>query len=415
MSLIEKISARKILDSRGKYTIEVVVHSKGLKTVACAPSGASVGKFEVQAFPEGGVEHSIKLVQNELSPKIKGMAAEEQTEIDRIIWDFDGTKNLSKIGGNAAIATSIAVAKTASKSKNLMLSQYLGSNLRLPFPMSNIIGGGVHTKGDSIDFQEFLVLPLGAKTFEEAARTNVMVHRTLAEIIMTKYSNYVLGRNDEGAWAAPLTINEALETLTKAIEKVEEETGVKAKIGIDAAASELWDSRKEQYIYRKEDKRLNSEQQLEYLLELIQNYEIVLFEDPFQEEDFDYFAKLTANTKNRCIITGDDLIVTNKNRLETAIEKNAVTGSIIKPNQVGTLTDTRYTVELCHESKVIPAASHRSGETADPALAHIAVGLNCPIIKIGIMGGERMAKINELIRIEDSLKIPMSKPPIIKK
>ncbi len=412
MALIEKISARKILDSRGKYTIEVVVQNKDFKTVACAPSGASVGKFEAQAFPEGGVERSIKIVQNELSPKIKGMDAEDQIEIDRVIWDFDGTKNLSNIGGNAAIATSTAVAKFASKSRNLMLCQYLGANLRLPFPLSNIIGGGVHTKGDSIDFQEFLVLPLGAKTFEEAARTNVMVHRTVAEIIMKTRSSYVLGRNDEGAWAAPLTINEALETLTKAIEKVEEETGVSAKIGIDAAASELWDGRKKQYVYRKEDRRLSPEQQLEYLLELVQNYDIAFFKDPFQEEDFDYFAKLVANTKKRCIITGDDLIVTNKNRLKTAIEKKAVKGTIIKPNQVGTLTDTKSTVELGHESKIIPAASHRSGETADPALAHIAVGFNCPIIKIGIMGGERIAKINELSRIEDSLKIPMSKPPI---
>lgn len=409
--IIEKISARKILDSRGKYTIEVAVHSKGLQATACAPSGASVGKFEVQAFPEGGVDSSIQIIQKELFSRIKGMSTENQKEIDETIWKLDGTKNLSKIGGNAAIATSTAVAKAESKSKSLMLCQYLGSNLKLPLPLSNVIGGGVHTKGDSIDFQEFLVLPLSAKTFEEAAKTNVMVHRTVAEIIMKKYPNYVLGRNDEGAWAAPLTINEALETLTKAVEKVEDETGIRSKVGIDAAASELWDSKKEEYVYRKENKRLTPEKQLEYILELIQNYEIVFFEDPFQEEDFESFAKLTANAK-KCIVVGDDLIVTNKKRLQTAIEKNAITGSIIKPNQVGTITDTKSAVELCHKNNIAPIASHRSGETADPSLAHIAVGLNCPIIKIGIMGGERMAKINELIRIEDTLKIPLAKPPI---
>lgn len=412
MPTIENVSACKILDSRGKYTIEVVIHSKNVKATACAPSGASVGKFEAQAFPEGGVDSSIQLIQNEVSSKIKGTNTENQTEIDEIIWKFDGTKNLSKIGGNAAIATSTAVAKAESKSKNLMLCQYLGNNLRLPFPLSNVIGGGVHTKGDSIEFQEFLVLPLGAKTFAEAAETNVMVHRKVAEIIMKKHPNYVLGRNDEGAWASPLTIKEALETLTKAVEKVEEEKGIRAKIGIDAAASELWDAKKEEYVYRKENKRLTPERQLEYIIELINNYEIAFFEDPFQEEDFESFAKLTASIKNRCIITGDDLIVTHKKRLQTAIEKNAITGSIIKPNQVGTLTDTKSTVDLCHKSKMVPVASHRSGETTDPALAHIAVGLNCPIIKIGIMGGERMAKINELIRIEDALRIPMAKPPI---
>ncbi|MEM3585951.1 MAG: enolase C-terminal domain-like protein [Candidatus Jordarchaeaceae archaeon] len=410
MPAIEKISACKILDSRGKYTIEVTVHSKGFKANSCAPSGASVGKFEVQAFPEEGVDGSIKLVQNELFSKLKGMNTEEQKEIDKAIWEVDGTKNLSKIGGNAAIATSTAVAKVESKSKNLMLCQYLGNDLKLPFPLSNIIGGGVHTKGDSIDFQEFLVLPLGAKTFEEAAETNVRVHRTVSEIIMKNHPNYVLGRNDEGAWAAPLTIKEALETLTKAVEKVENETGIRARIGIDSAASELWDDKKGEYVYRKENKRLNSEQQLEYILELIQNYEIAFFEDPFQEEDFESFAELTKNTKNKCIIVGDDLIVTHKKRLQTAIEKNAITGSIIKPNQVGTLTDTKSTVELCHKNKIVPIASHRSGETTDSALAHIAVGLNCPILKIGIMGGERMAKINELIRIENILNIRMAKP-----
>lgn len=357
------------------------------------------------------MERSIQIIHSELLPKIKGMIVEEQKEIDRTIWIIDGTKNLSRIGGNAAIAISIAAAKTASKSKNLMLCQYLGNKLRLPFPMSNIIGGGVHTKGDSIDFQEFLILPLGAKTFEEAARTNLAIHQVTGELILKAYSKYVLGRNDEGAWAAPLTIKEALEILTKAIEKVEDDTGVKAKIGIDAAASGLWDPNKRQYIYKKEKKRLNSEQHLEYLLDLLSNYEIAYLEDPFQEEDFEYFAKLKASIKN-IMIVGDDLIVTNKKRLETAIEKNAITAAIIKPNQVGTLTDTISTVDLCHKSKIIPIASHRSGETTDPVLSQIAVGLDCPIIKIGIMGGERMAKINELLRIENSLKIPLSKPPI---
>lgn len=411
MSRIERIEARKIFDSRGNPTIEVTVYANDATASACAPSGASVGKFEAQAFPKGGVEQSIKVIK-ELSDVLKGMSVDDQESIDMAIRKFDGTENFSKLGGNAAIALSIAVAKAASIVRGIPLCKYLSDRLEAPFPLSNIIGGGVHTKGESIDFQEFLVLPVGAKNFREAASINVMIHREVARILTEKYPKYVFGRNDEGAWSAPLTIREAIEVLLSATRKVENETGVKVRIGIDAAASELWDEKKETYIYRREGFEKKREEQIEYVLSLIEEYDIAYFEDPFNEEDFESFAKLKNSLRKKCIITGDDLTVTNKKRIELAVEKNAISGVIIKPNQIGTLTETKMAVEAALSKNVIPIASHRSGETCDPALAHLALGMKCPVIKIGIMGGERMAKINEIMKVEEELRIKMAKPPV---
>ena len=410
---IRKVNAQKILDSRGNATIEVRVYTKDVVASACAPSGASVGRFEVRAFPEGGVDASIEMV-NKISSKLKGLNVEEQNVVDSVIHEFDGTKQFEKLGGNAAIATSIAVAKAAALEKNVRLCEHIADGrlrLRLPFPLSNIIGGGVHTKGDSIDFQEFLVVPLGAKKFRDAAVANVMVHKEVARILTSQRPHYVFGRNDEGAWAAPLTIKEALEVLSNAAQKVEGELGIEVKIGVDAAASELWIENEKVYVYRKEKCKKSTSQQLDYVLSLIEEYDIFYFEDPFGEEDFEAFAKLNKNVSGRCLVTGDDLTVTNKERLKTALERGSVSSIIVKPNQVGTLTDVKETVTLALSNNVVPVASHRSGETCDSALAHIAVGLKCPIIKIGIMGSERMAKINELIRLEDEMGLRMAKPP----
>ncbi|MEM1657553.1 MAG: enolase C-terminal domain-like protein [Candidatus Jordarchaeales archaeon] len=411
MSKIERIEARKIFDSRGNPTIEVTVYAGGVMASACAPSGASVGKFEAQAFPKGGVEQSIKVIK-ELSDVLRGMSVDDQASIDMTIRKFDGTENFSRLGGNAAIALSIAVAKAASIVRGVPLCKYLNNELEAPFPLSNIIGGGVHTKGDSIDFQEFLVLPVGAKSFREAASVNVMVHREVARILTERYPKYVFGRNDEGAWAAPLTIREAIEVLFSATCKVESETNVKVRMGIDAAASELWDEKKKSYIYRKEGFEKKREEQIEYISSLIEEYDIAYFEDPFNEEDFEAFASLKSSLKKKCIITGDDLTVTNRKRIELAIERRAINGVIIKPNQIGTLTETRKAVEVALSKNVVPVASHRSGETCDPALAHLALGMKCPVIKIGIMGGERIVKINEIMRVEEELGVKMAKPPI---
>lgn len=406
---ITGLSASVIFDSKARPTIRVDLESGNIKTFASAPSGTSVGKFEAQAFPKEGVETAVTFVNGEIRKKLVGLEVGELRDIDHQVRVIDGTDNFTRIGGNTAIAISIAVAKAYSDIEGKMLCEYLsrGNVLKLPFPLSNIIGGGRHTIGDSIDFQEFLAIPTGAKTFGQAAAFNMEIHREVGKIISERSPTYVLGRNDEGAWAAPLKIEEALTILSTAIEKVEGSTGIKGRIGIDAASSELWDGNK--YNYRKERRYLSINDQLTYLENLAEQYDVMYLEDPLDEEDFDGFAKLNQELEGKRLVVGDDLIVTNPEKLRTAISKHSINGVIIKPNQIGTLTDVRSTVEIARKNNVIPVASHRSGETVDNALAHIAVGLNCPIIKIGISGGERLEKINELTRIESKTKASLAK------
>jgi enolase len=408
---ITGLSASVIFDSKARPTIRVDLESGNIKTFASAPSGTSVGKFEAQAFPKEGVEIAVALVNGEIRKKLAGLEVGDLGDLDHQIRAIDGTSNFTRIGGNTAIAISIAAAKAYSDTEGKMLCQYLsGDNvMNLPFPLSNIIGGGRHTTGDSIDFQEFLAIPTGAKTFEQAASFNMEIHKEVGRAITEQYPTYVLGRNDEGAWAAPLKIENALMTLTSAIEKVEASTGIKGRIGIDAASSELWDGKK--YNYRKEKRHLSFDDQLVYLKKLAEQYDVMYLEDPFDEEDFDGFAKLNKELGGKRLVVGDDLIVTNPEKLKTAISKNSINGVIIKPNQIGTLTDVRSTVEIARENNIAPVASHRSGETVDSALAHLAVGLSCPIIKIGISGGERLEKINELMRIEKKTKARMAGSP----
>jgi enolase len=406
---ITGLSASVIFDSKARPTIRVDLESDGIKTFASAPSGTSVGKFEAQAFPKEGVERGVDFVNGEIRKKLIGLEVRDIGDVDHQLRIIDGTSNFSRIGGNTAIAISIASAKACSETEGKMLCEFLsgGINVKLPFPLSNVIGGGRHTAGDSIDFQEFLAIPTGAKTFAQAAAFNMEVHKEAGKTITDRFPTYVLGRNDEGAWAAPLKIEEALAILTSAIEKAETSTGVKGRIGIDVASSELWDGKK--YNYKKEKKNLSVDDQINYSKNLAEQYDIMYLEDPLDEEDFDGFAKLNQELQGKRLVVGDDLVVTNPERLKTAMNKHSINGVIIKPNQIGTLTDVSLTVEIARKNKAVPVASHRSGETVDSALAHIAVGLNCPIIKIGISGGERLEKINELLRIEKNTKSPMAK------
>nr|MDO8099913.1 phosphopyruvate hydratase [Candidatus Njordarchaeota archaeon] len=406
---IKELSASMILDSKGRPTIRVDLKVNGVGTFSCAPSGTSVGKFEVQAFPKEGVEKAVIVTNKEIRKQLVGLEIHELKEVDYRLRSIDGTSNFSRMGGNTAIAISTAAAKALAYIEGKMLCEYLNENgkMLLPFPLSNIIGGGRHTVGDTLDYQEFLVIPTGARTFIEAAMFNVQVHKEVGNSIVEKHSRYVLGRNDEGAWAAPLKIDEALTLLSSAIEKVENTTGIEGKIGIDMAASELWDGRR--YEYKKEKRLLETSGQLSYISELSKNHDIIYLEDPFDEEDFDGFAQLNDKLGGKLFVVGDDLIVTNPKRLQSAIDKHSINGVIIKPNQIGILTDVRTTVSMAIRNKIVPIASHRSGETGDTSLAHIAVGLKCPIIKIGISGGERLEKINELMKIERTIRPPMAK------
>ncbi|MFQ6136462.1 MAG: phosphopyruvate hydratase [Candidatus Hydrothermarchaeales archaeon] len=401
-TIIEDIKARKILDSRGNWTIEVDIVTRCGYGRACAPSGASTGKYEVMAFPDGDVDKAVIELEEIVIPELIGMDSEEQEVVDDILKELDGTDNFSNIGGNATIAISLASAKAAASSYALPLYQYLGGNLtvELPYPLGNVIGGGAHAK-NATDIQEFQVIPIGAKNITEALFANSQVHKKLKELLAKKVEGFVGGKGDEGAWAVGLRDEEALDTLNAACEEVKESTGVDIKIGVDVAASELWDESKNKYVYTKGGRELDSGEQIEYMRELIERYNIYYAEDPIMEEDFDSFKELTS--KVDCLICGDDLYVTNTERIKRGIEKGATNSVLIKPNQIGTLTDTYRAVKLTKNYNLTPVMSHRSGETTDETIAHLAVGFNCPLIKTGVVGGARIAKLNELLRIGEEL------------
>jgi enolase len=396
-SVIEDIRVRKILDSRGNPTLEVDVVTWNGFGRAAAPSGASTGAREVVAFPEGGVDKIIGEVEDIISSELIGMDAEDLNEIDLVLKEIDGTENLASIGGNTTVAVSMATAKAAASSYNMPLYKFLGGSMQteIPFPLGNMINGGAHAGKNAPDIQEFLVVPVGAENITEAVFTNVNVHKKIRELIQTKDKSFTGGKGDEGGWAPNLTNQEAIEIQVKACETVSEETGVLVKPSMDMAASEFWNSETEEYIYAKEGTRRSTGEQVDYV------------EDPIREGDFEGFADLTRKSGKKCLICGDDIFVTNAEILKEGIAKKAGNSIIIKPNQIGTLTDTYKTVELARNNKYVPVVSHRSGETTDDTIAHLAVAFSCPIIKTGALGGERIAKLNELIRIEEEMNNPV--------
>ena len=402
-TIIEDVRARKIVDSRGNWTVEVDVITDYAIGRCAAPSGASTGKHEARAFPDGGVDKAIIEVEETIAPELRGMDAINQEEIDRTLREIDGTDNFSNIGGNAAVAVSLANAKAAAASYGISLFQFLGGTFscELPYPLGNVIGGGAHA-ANATDIQEFLVIPVGARDIAEAICTNAEVHKKLKGELV-KRSSATLGKGDEGAWAPSISDVEALNVLSEVCDLVTQETGVKLRLGLDVAASQMWNENKKCYIYPREGKERTSEEQVDYIAGLIEEYNLYYVEDPVQEEDFETFAQLTSRVKSKALICGDDLYVTNVERLRQGIEKGSTNSILIKPNQCGTLTDTFSTINLAKDEKLTPVISHRSGETTDDTIAHLAVAFNIPIIKTGVIGGERIAKLNELIRIAEEL------------
>ncbi len=411
-SIIEDVRVRKILDSRGNPTVEVDVITWNGFGRAAAPSGASTGAREVVAFPVGGVDKIIGEVEDIISSELIGMDAEDLNEIDMVLKEIDGTENLSSIGGNTTVAVSMATAKAAASSYNMPLYRFLGGYMptEIPYPLGNMINGGAHAGRNAPDIQEFLVIPVGAENITEAVFTNVNVHKKIRELIQAKDNSFTGGKGDEGGWAPNLTNEEALEIQVKACQIISDETGVEVKPAMDLASSEMWDSSKEMYIYQREGVERSTGEQVDFVEEIIDNYGFFFVEDPIREDDFEGFTELTRKVGKKCIICGDDIFVTNAELLQEGIDKQAANSIIIKPNQIGTLTDTYNTVELARNNKYVPVVSHRSGETTDETIAHLAVAFSCPIIKTGAVGGERIAKLNELIRIEKEINnVSMSK------
>lgn len=403
-SVIEDVTARKIFNSRGEETLEIDIVTTAGFGRASAPAGASKGKAEVVPYPEGGVDEAIKKAEELIVPELIGMDANEQEEIDILLHEIDETKDFRNVGGNTAFAVSLATAEAAATSYDMPLFQHLGGYLanELPYPLGNVLGGGKHALGKAPDIQEYLVIPLKAPTFSDAAKANILVHQKVGSSLKKADKTFTGGRGDEGAWAPNMKNEEALGIVVKACEVVSRELGVECRAGLDMAASALWKQKEKCYVYARDGIKRDSGEQLDFVLHLVEKYDLAYVEDPFHEEDYESFAELTKKVK-KCLICGDDLFVTNRERLIRGIKVRAANSIIIKANQVGTLTDAWEATKVAKKARYVPVVSHRSGETSDAHIAHLAVAFSCPVIKTGVLQGERVAKINELIRIEETL------------
>lgn len=404
-SIIEDLIARKIFNNRGEETIEVdVITSAGFGR-AGAPAGKSRGKAEVVYYPQGGVDAAVKKVDDLIAPELAGLNADFQEEIDSTLHEIDGSADFKNIGGNTAFAISLANAEAAANSHGLLLFQFLGGNAAntLPFPLGNCISGGAHARGGKTpSIQEYLALPHGAESFLEAQTANTHIHKKIESMLKKKSTTFTGGKSDEGAWIANIGTDDAFEVISKACEEVGNELDFECGFGIDVAASSFWKPKEEKYVYEMEGKKRDTSEQLEYMLELVEKYHLAYVEDPFNEDDFESFAELTKKAKN-CMICGDDLFTTNTERLNNGLKINAGNAIIIKVNQIGTLTDATETIELAQKHGYDAVVSHRSGDTCDWHIAHLAVAYKCPVIKTGVVEGSRIAKLNELIRIEHFL------------
>ena len=393
MTTIEEITLRTILDSRGNETVEADIYTSRGFGRAAAPSGASTGTYEAKVRPP---REAIENAREHLIPSLIGEDACDQITFDALLREIDGTPYFSSIGANVAVALSLACAKAAASSLDLELFRYLGGAFasETPLPLGNIIGGGAHAP-NATSIQEFLVVATGASGATEAVFVNAAVHKTVKKILQAQ--GKLSGKGDEGAWAPAITDAEAFEILGEAIGAISDEMNVEIRMGIDMAATELWDG--EHYRYR--DAVRNRDDQIAYVADLVDRYNLVYVEDPFFEEDFEAFASLTEEVGDRCLVCGDDLFVTNVERIIQGIETGAANCVLIKPNQIGTLTDTFEAIRLADESGLETVMSHRSGETTDATIAHLGTAFGCIFLKTGVVGGERIAKLNELIRIEE--------------
>jgi len=403
-TLIKRVAARKVFNIRGEETIEVDVITRNGFGRASAPAGASRGKGEVVPYPEGGVDAAIKKVEKVIASKLVGVDTQRQGEIDLLLHEIDGTEDFHNIGGNTSYAVSLAIADATACSLGVPLFQHLAGRLasELPHPLGNVLGGGKHARAKAPDIQEFLVIPTRVKSFSDAAKANILIHQRVGASLVKKDPTFTGGRGDEGAWAPNLRNEDALETVVKACEEVSEETGIQCRVGLDMASSALWKPKEKCYTYSRDSVNRDSGDQLDFVLDLIKKYNLGYVEDPFHEEDFASFAKLTRKVRN-CLVCGDDLFVTNKKRLAKGIEMGAANATIIKGNQVGTLTDAWEATLLAQKAEYVTVMSHRSGETTEAHIAHLAVAFRCPVIKAGVVEGARVAIINELIRIEETV------------
>ncbi|MDZ7262546.1 MAG: phosphopyruvate hydratase [candidate division KSB1 bacterium] len=413
MTIIEEVHAREILDSRGNPTIEVdVILEGGAMGRAAVPSGASTGEHEALELRDKvenrylgkGVTKAVANVNDIIAEEIIGEDATQQVLIDQILLELDGTKNKSKLGANAILGVSLAVCKAAAAAFDLPLYQYIGGiNAKtLPVPMMNILNGGVHAD-NNVDLQEFMIMPAGAPSFSEALRMGAEVFHSLKSVLKSKGYNTAVG--DEGGFAPDLKSNEeALQVIMEAIDKSGYKAGSEIFLALDPAASEFFDPDKQKYVLKSENKKLSPAEMVDYYAALVAKYPIVSIEDGMAEDDWDGWKIMTDKLGNTIQLVGDDLFVTNTERLKMGIEKGVCNSILIKINQIGTLTETLDAIEMAKKAGYTAVVSHRSGETEDNSIADIAVAANTGQIKTGsLCRSERIAKYNQLLRIEEEL------------
>ena len=407
---ITKVRGREILDSRGNPTVEVVVWAGDVRSRAAVPSGASTGKREALELRDGdpkrynglGVLKAIQNIEKVIAPKIRGFDPREQDKIDQLMIDLDGTPNKSRLGANAILAISLAVAKLASKLDDVPLYKHLSKNKgrTLPVPVMNVINGGKHA-GTRLRIQEFMVIPANAKSFSESLRTGTEVYHSLKRVIQAKHGKLAINVGDEGGFAPPIAATaEALEMLMEAIAEAGYAAGKDVLLGFDAASSEFFENGS----YTIDDQTKSAEQLTEFYLGLIDRFPIRYIEDPFEQEDFEHTAEFTRKVAGKVEVVGDDIFVTNVSRLKRGIDVGAANALLLKVNQIGTLTEAMDAARLATKNRYGVVTSHRSGETEDTTIADLAVALNCGQIKTGApCRSERTAKYNRLLRIEEEL------------
>jgi enolase len=402
LAKITSIKGRILYNSRGSKTIEVdIISDNKFFGRVCSPSGASVGKYEAVSFPNEKPEESLQILNNN-SQKFIGLDVSDLKSVHETLKSLDDSSNYSKIGGALAFAVTIASMESASKSLDQPLFQTLSSesSFKFPYPLGNILGGGAHAGPGTPDIQEILICATGSNTIKDAIETNLSVHKELRKVLEKKDPNFTNGRGDEGGWAPKLDNEKALEASAMAIENLGFTLGKEVSLGVDFASSTQWSEEKKKYLYERAGFENSSEQQIDFAANIIEKYKLIYAEDAVHEEAFEDMAELTKKFPNT-LVTGDDLTVTNKNILSKAIELKSCNAAILKVNQAGSLYDALEFAEVANNNNVKLITSHRSGESTDSHIAHIGLATKSKLLKVGIVGGERVSKLNELLRLSE--------------
>ncbi|MFL6494173.1 MAG: enolase C-terminal domain-like protein [Nitrososphaera sp.] len=402
MPSISSIRSRIVYNSRGTKTIEIDVVTDG-KFIgrACAPSGASVGKFEAQSFPENKPEEALSMLNANID-RFVGLQAEDLRAVYDRLRSIDKTDNYSEVGGSVAYALSIAAVDSAANSLGIPLFELLKPTkpYKFPFPLGNVLGGGAHAGPGTPDLQEILACPVGAQNIFDALDMNFKIHRETRKVIESIDKRFTYGKGDEGAWAPNLNNDQGLEVIEKAVNNCGYTMGKDMAIGIDFASSSFWNEEEQLYEYRRQGIKRDTGEQIEFANMLIRDYKLIYAEDPVQEDDFESMALLTKKNP-RTLVTGDDMLVTNAGRVREAVKYGACSGAILKVNQAGSLYEALEFAKECDKNNIKVITSHRSGESVDSHISHIAIATNSKMLKSGVLGGERIAKLNELVRLTE--------------